>query len=83
VVEQSLGLNPALADSDGDGTDDGDEDSDQDGLTNLEEITGGTDPANPDTDGDGIPDGEDPDPDDPFITGTFLATRQVLTPLQP
>lgn len=86
LVEQSLGLNPALADSDGDGTDDGDEDSDQDGIANLTELThptDPTDPANPDTDGDGIPDGDDPSPNDPFVTGTSLATRQVLTPLQP
>ena len=82
IIEQKLGLNPAVADSDCDGIPDGDEDSDQDGLTNLEEIAAGTDPANPDTDGDGIMDGEDADPTDPFVTGTVLATRQVLTPLQ-
>jgi len=33
------------------------DDSDLDGLTNAEEIAGGTDPDNADTDGDGMPDG--------------------------
>jgi len=32
-------------------------DPDQDGLTNAQELTGGTDPLNPDTDGDHYPDG--------------------------
>ena len=83
LIEQRLGLNPAVDDSDADETLDGLEDSDQDGIGNLAEVTGGTDPGNPDTDGDGIPDGEDLDPNDPYVTGSALAVRQVLTPLQP
>ena len=48
---------PLDPDTDGDGTLDGDEDADSDGLTNLEELTGGTEPLAPDTDGDGFEDG--------------------------
>lgn len=40
-----LGTNPALADTDGNGTLDGDEDFDLDGLTNVEEIQCGSDPS--------------------------------------
>ena len=38
TLEEQLGTNPILADSDSNGTLDGDEDSDSDGLSNLEEL---------------------------------------------
>ncbi|MEQ8819497.1 MAG: hypothetical protein RLY93_04585 [Sumerlaeia bacterium] len=60
-LEERLGLDPGLDDSDGDGILDGDEDSDEDGLTNLEELALGLDPGEPDTDGDRVPDGEEID----------------------
>ena len=56
-VETALGLDPDLADTDGDGILDGDEDSDHDGLTNSEEVVLGTDPQGRDSDGDGFDDG--------------------------
>lgn len=58
-VEPSLGLDPANADTDGNGVLDGDEDNDGDGLTNYEEDRAGLDPANTDTDGDGFSDGDE------------------------
>jgi hypothetical protein len=56
-------------------------DPDTDGLTNAQEIAGGTDPLNPDTDGDGYPDGLEvlygTDPLNPlsFPSATALAAR--------
>ena len=41
----ALGTNPALADTDNDGTSDADEDTDGDRFTNLEELECGSDPA--------------------------------------
>src|SRR5690606_32452255 len=55
-LERELGLDPLLADTDGDGTGDLDEDSDGDGLTNRAEIAAGTHPARADSDGDGLDD---------------------------
>lgn len=66
--EATLGTDPAVADSDGDGigdctevntthTDPMDADSDDDGLSDGREARYGTDPDNPDTDGDGLTDG--------------------------
>jgi hypothetical protein len=62
-------VEPAGADSDGDGlvnsqelalgTDPFSTDTDGDGLLDGEEEAAGTDPLDPDSDGDGIPDGED------------------------
>ncbi|HYB98790.1 MAG TPA: Ig-like domain-containing protein [Candidatus Limnocylindrales bacterium] len=57
--EVALGLDPTVADSDGDGQNDGSEDSDGDGIINLEELAEGTDPTDPDTDDDGLTDGEE------------------------
>ncbi|MEZ6186472.1 MAG: Ig-like domain-containing protein [Planctomycetota bacterium] len=59
VLELALGLDPALEDTDMDGTPDGDEDPDLDGLTIAQEIVAGFDPALPDTDMDGIADGDE------------------------
>lgn len=76
-LEPALGLNPAVADSDGDGLLDGQEDHDGDGLPNAGEILAETDPSRRDTDGNGIPDGdEDPDGDAlrnsrEFVAGTL------------
>ena len=53
LIEQILGLNPALADSNNNGIKDSDEDPDQDALSNLREIANGTDPLKIDSDGDG------------------------------
>jgi hypothetical protein len=65
VVEVALGLDPHLADTDGDGIGDGAEDRDHDRLTNrFEAHRTHTDPGSGDTDRDGIRDGaEDPDLD--------------------
>ena len=69
VLEDEMGLNPALADSDLDMMPDGDEDFDGDGLSNCDEIVAGLSPLNADTDGDFLLDGEDlalcTDPFDP------------------
>ncbi len=59
ALEEALGLDPALVDSDGDGTDDGDEDADLDGLSNRGELIFGTDVLNADSDADGIADGDE------------------------
>lgn len=71
-LEISIGSNPLLADTDGDGLDDGDEvnthgtdpllvDTDSDGVSDGNEISTGTDPLTPDSTGDlaprGSPDG--------------------------
>jgi hypothetical protein len=69
-LEQQLGTNPLLKDTDGDGVDDLYEvnnpdfnplmaDSDFDELPDDSELRLGTSPSNPDSDGDGIPDNED------------------------
>jgi hypothetical protein len=65
----TLQVEPAGADSDGDGlinaqelvlgTDPFNADSDGDGLDDGDESGAGTDPLDPDSDGDGIPDGQD------------------------
>ena len=69
LEEYWYGLNPTLADTDGDGLTDGEElwlygtmpwdpDSDQDGLDDYDEVmVYHTDPFDPDSDGDGMPDG--------------------------
>ncbi len=74
-VEQWLGTDPLLADTNGDGISDGAEaavggdalspDADHDGLPNQQELATGTDPLKLDTDGDGVPDGLDAFPLDP------------------
>ncbi len=68
-LEEDLGTDPSLRDSDRDGLEDGEEwnewgsdplekDTDGDGLTDGEEVhEWGTDPTDPDTDGDGLSDG--------------------------
>lgn len=56
-LEITLGLDPAIADTDADGTRDGDEDADADGVSNLNELALGSDPGNNDTDDDGLSDG--------------------------
>ena len=56
-LEITLGTNPTLTDSDGDGTIDGDEDNDNDTLSNADEVARGTDPLNSDSDDDGLNDG--------------------------
>jgi len=53
LIEQILGLNPALDDSNSNGIKDGDEDADEDALSNLREVANGTDPLKTDSDGDG------------------------------
>lgn len=66
--EATLGTDPAVADTDGDGLDDGDEvetwstdplvaDADGDGLDDSEELDAGADPDLADTDGGGTDDG--------------------------
>ncbi|MEM7246790.1 MAG: hypothetical protein AAF533_15670 [Acidobacteriota bacterium] len=71
VVETGLGLDPTMADSDGDGIDDGEEvlegadgfatdpldvDTDDDGIADGEELMLGTDPTDADSDADGLQD---------------------------
>ena len=65
--EQQFGLNPDLADSDGDQIPDGQEDGDADGLTNLGEQTVGTLPTDNDTDDDTWLDGAETN------TGTWVS----------
>jgi hypothetical protein len=43
----TIGTNPLLTDTDGNGTPGGDEDSDGDDFTNAEEVQCGSDPGNP------------------------------------
>lgn len=63
--EKKLGLDPNVADMDGDGLLDGEDpfptvaDTDADYLNDGEEVAAGTDPENPDTDGDGYLDGDE------------------------
>jgi gliding motility-associated-like protein len=56
-------------------------DCDNDGLTNDQEVLGGTDPLNPDTDGDGVLDGieviDETDANDPC---DLLIASQTVTP---
>lgn len=74
--ESLLGLNPLLADSNGDGINDGRGDFDFDGLANAYEFIVGSNPMVSDTDGNGIADGqEDADGDglsdsQEFVYGT-------------
>lgn len=68
--EISMGLDPKLADTDGDGTNDSDEDTDLDTLSNLGEQAAGTNANDPDTDNDGLEDGDDTLP--VFVTSTTL-----------
>ena len=63
-VEALLGLDPDLADSDGDGILDGQEDFDGDGVPNAVEVALQTDLRSTDSDADGVPDAlEDQDAD--------------------
>ena len=57
LLEPLLGLDPALPDTDGNGTPDGAEDFDGDGLSNAGEVASGTDPRLADSNGNGILDG--------------------------
>jgi hypothetical protein len=52
--EAAYGLNPLVADTDGDGILDGDDDDDLDGLNNKNEYLSGTYPNDPDTDNDTV-----------------------------
>ncbi len=61
AIEASLGYDPTLADTDGDGIIDGLEDPDGDGVADCLEIVLGTDPANPDTDADFLDDSQELD----------------------
>jgi uncharacterized protein (DUF2141 family) len=55
--EKEAGLDPLLADTDGNTVEDADEDTDADGLANLVEVSVyGTHPNRPDTDDDGLTD---------------------------
>jgi hypothetical protein len=69
ALEPSLGYDPTLADTDGDGIIDGLEDPDGDGVADCLEIVLGTDPANPDTDADFLDDSQELD----FRTDPTLA----------
>src|SRR6185369_6896001 len=73
IREASIGTDPNIPDTDGDGLTDGEEvqvwhtnplnrDTDGDSLIDGQEIEIGTDPLNRDTDGDGVPDNLDPYP---------------------
>ncbi len=73
IREASIGTDPNIPDTDGDGLTDGEEvqvwhtnplnrDTDGDSLIDGQEIKIGTDPLNRDTDGDGVPDNTDPYP---------------------
>lgn len=56
-VTNFLGVtDPLLEDSDFDETPDADEDSDEDGITNIDEVDGGTNPLDADSDHDGLGD---------------------------
>jgi gliding motility-associated-like protein len=58
-----------------------DSDCDNDGITNGEEIAGGTDPLNPDTDGDGVLDGtEVADGTNPTDPCSLLIASQTVAP---
>ncbi|MCP4001588.1 MAG: DUF5011 domain-containing protein, partial [Gammaproteobacteria bacterium] len=57
IIEEALGLDPFLNDTDGDGVLDGDEDYDHDGFSNCDELNYGTNLQIHDTDGDGFIDG--------------------------
>lgn len=59
AVEPLLGLDPAKADSNGNGVPDGAEDPDRDGLTSAFELAFGTDPLRADSDGNGLNDGDE------------------------
>ncbi|MEM7246216.1 MAG: hypothetical protein AAF533_12785 [Acidobacteriota bacterium] len=63
-LEELMGLDPTLADSDGDTVPDGLADGDADGVPDWREFILGTDPTRRDTDGDGIDDGDEDDDDD-------------------
>ncbi|MEM7249518.1 MAG: Ig-like domain-containing protein [Acidobacteriota bacterium] len=58
-AEDALGLDPTLADTDGDTVPDGEEDNDGDGLNNSTEVAVETDPGRPDTDENGVNDGDE------------------------
>ncbi|PHR94588.1 MAG: hypothetical protein COA78_32010 [Blastopirellula sp.] len=67
-----LGLDPAKADTDGNGIDDGDEDLDGDGLTNLEEVIATTKLNDTDSDNDGLTDRQEVNvySTDPWLSDT-------------
>jgi Mg-chelatase subunit ChlD len=74
LYEYLAGLNPLVADSDGDLVTDEREDPDGDRLVNLDEMIQSTDPMHPDTDDDGLSDkqeldqGQDPlDSTEPYV----------------
>jgi len=81
MVEAILGLDPADADTDNDGTPDGDEDADSDGLSDVGEFILATDPQIADTDGDGVRDGDEDADGDGLSDGeeTRGAADGVLT----
>ncbi|WP_431279124.1 fibronectin type III domain-containing protein [Leifsonia poae] len=59
VLQFTAKLSPTSFDSDGDGIGDADGDVDSDGISNSNELAGGTAPNNPDMDGDGVLDGQE------------------------
>ena len=78
-LEAALGLNPFVADTDGDGLIDGLEDFDNDGLPNAGEVLLNRDPTVADSDGDGIKDGDE-DSDGDFLSDG-LEVRLGTNPL--
>ena len=79
-LEAALGLNPLVADTDGDGLIDGLEDFDNDGLPNAGEVLLNRDPTVADSDGDGIRDGDE-DSDGDFLNDG-LEVRLGTDPLR-
>lgn len=74
-LEEILGLDKTLADTDGDGIIDGDEDADNDRLSNTGEVVLGNDPLDPDSDGNGVIDGDEDSDFDGLTDGSEFDNR--------